>query len=90
DARDDVDFEAYIIRITDEDGDVVDEGGDVATVESSYGTTGADAAEALNKLFITDLETSPTFTDDGTVLNLGDDDAVGGTGALQTRIPVML
>ncbi|MCE2467259.1 MAG: hypothetical protein J4G06_04480, partial [Caldilineaceae bacterium] len=70
DARDDVDFEAYIIRITDEDGDVVDEGDDVATVGSSYGTTGVGAAEALNKLFIADLETSPTFTDDdGTVLN---------------------
>ena len=34
--RDDVDFDAYIIRITDEDGDVVSEGDDVATMKSSY------------------------------------------------------
>ena len=38
DARDEVDFNAYIVRITDEDGDVVPEGDDVATVASSYGT----------------------------------------------------
>ncbi|MCY4519719.1 MAG: hypothetical protein OXC13_02960 [Caldilineaceae bacterium] len=36
DERDDVDFNAYIIRIVDEDGDVVSEGDDVATMESSY------------------------------------------------------
>ncbi|MYC62275.1 MAG: hypothetical protein F4X16_05500 [Caldilineaceae bacterium SB0661_bin_34] len=35
--RDDVDFDAYIIRITDEDGDVVSEGDDVPTAESEYG-----------------------------------------------------
>lgn len=33
---DDVDFEAYIVRITDEDGDVVSEGDDVASTASSY------------------------------------------------------
>ena len=37
DKRDDVDFEAYIMRITDEDGDVVPEGDDVASVASAYG-----------------------------------------------------
>ncbi len=37
DARDDVDFDAYIVRITDEGGDVVPEGDDVATVASAYG-----------------------------------------------------
>ncbi len=38
--RDDVDFEAYVIRITDEDGDVVSEGDDVATLASArnYGS----------------------------------------------------
>ncbi len=36
-ARDDVDFQAYILRIVDADGDVVAEGDDVATVESRYG-----------------------------------------------------
>jgi hypothetical protein len=36
--RGDVDFDAYIIRITDEDGDVVPEGNDVATVSSDYGS----------------------------------------------------
>jgi hypothetical protein len=38
DARDDVDFDAYIIRIEDADGDVVQEGDDVATVATNYGT----------------------------------------------------
>ena len=36
DERDDVDFDAYVIRIVDEDGDVVSEGDDVTTVPSSY------------------------------------------------------
>ncbi|MXZ25017.1 MAG: hypothetical protein F4Y80_09165 [Caldilineaceae bacterium SB0665_bin_21] len=39
DKRDDVDFDAYILRITDEDGDVVSEGDDVASKPTSYGTT---------------------------------------------------
>ena len=38
DARDDVEFDAYIVRITDESDDVVPEGDDIATVESDYGT----------------------------------------------------
>ncbi len=37
--RDDVDFEAYVLRITDEDGDVVSEGDDVTSKPTSYGTT---------------------------------------------------
>ncbi len=37
DARDDVDFDAYLIRIEDADGDVVQEGDDVATVATDYG-----------------------------------------------------
>ena len=36
DERNDVDFNAYIIRIVDEDGDVVSEGDDVSTMASSY------------------------------------------------------
>ena len=39
DERDDVDFEAYVLRITDEDGDVVSEGDDVTSKPTSYGTT---------------------------------------------------
>ena len=35
--RDDVDFDAYLIRIEDADGDVVQEGDDVATVATDYG-----------------------------------------------------
>ena len=38
DERDDVDFEAYVLRITDEDGDVVSEGDDVTSKPTSYGT----------------------------------------------------
>ncbi|MCY3660880.1 MAG: hypothetical protein OXG36_17890 [Caldilineaceae bacterium] len=36
--RNNVDFDTYIIRITDEDGDVVPEANDVAAMESNYGT----------------------------------------------------
>ncbi len=39
DARDDVKFDAYIIRLIDEDGDTVPEGDDVATMVSDYGQT---------------------------------------------------
>ena len=39
DARDDVKFDAYLIRLISEDGDVVPEGDDVATVVSDYGQT---------------------------------------------------
>ena len=35
--RDDVDFDAYIIRIVDADGDEVAEGDDMATLETNYG-----------------------------------------------------
>ena len=36
--RNRVDFDTYIMRITDEDGDVVPEGNDVAAMASNYGT----------------------------------------------------
>ena len=54
DERDDVDFDAYIIRIADSDGDVVDEGDDVKTVPNNYGTgstfyTDTDATPAAQK-----------------------------------------
>ena len=38
DAREDVEFDAYIVRVSDEDDDVIPEGDDVASVESSYAT----------------------------------------------------
>ncbi len=47
DARDDVKFDAYLIRLIDEDGDVVPEGDDVATVVSDYGQT-FDGATVAN------------------------------------------
>ncbi len=40
--RDDVDFDAYLIRIEDADGDVVQEGDDVATVATDYGALRID------------------------------------------------
>ena len=45
DARDDVKFNAYLLRLVDEDGDVVPEGDDVATMVTDYGkaTSGSDA-----------------------------------------------
>ena len=59
--HDDVDFDAYVLRITDEDGDVVSEGDDVRSVVSSYrdadkrlvfgrlGSTAGDTATATVK-----------------------------------------
>ena len=54
DERDDVDFEAYILRITDEDGDVVSEGDDVSTLSSSYLAT-------TNRLVFGTLTEIPTI-----------------------------
>jgi len=82
DALDNVDFDSYVIRIVDSDGDVVTEGDDVSTLETDYGL-GRDTLEpdeccnTLNKLWIHDLpETQyPTFSDSGTVI-------INQTGAL--------
>ncbi len=72
DEREDVDFDAYIVRITDEDGDVVSEADDIKTVSSSYsnndgydrfvfGSWGADADDGL----LTDVEFSNVRINDG-------------------------
>ena len=73
-ARDDVDFDAYVIRIVDADGDVVPEGDDMSTVESYYGV-GRNSLTDLgiqtpNKLFVHDLNhiQYPTFSDKGTII----------------------
>ena len=74
DERGDVDFDAYIIRIADSDGDVVDEGDDVKTVPNNYGTeptfytvvpatTPATQKTAVRKLFIADVATPFTLND---------------------------
>ena len=59
DQRDDVDFEAYRIRITDGNGDALTEADDVVTVASNYGTT--SALKVPNKLFLYDLSSALTF-----------------------------
>ena len=69
DARDDVDFDAYLIRIADADGDVVNEGDDVKTVSNNYGTAATfytvlgsspPAQKTVDrKLFITDVPNVP-------------------------------
>ncbi len=46
DGRDDVKFDAYLIRLIDEDGDVVPEGDDVRTMESDYGQSFESATVA--------------------------------------------
>ena len=52
DDRDDVEFDAYKVRITDEDDDVIPEGDDVSTItSSSYGS---------NKLVIGTMAAAPT------------------------------
>lgn len=74
--RDAVGFEAYLIRITDEDGDVVPESDAVPTMASDYGTAdyttpgGGDiparTLQAGNKLFVYDLTDAFALRDDGT------------------------
>ena len=72
--RDNVDFESYIIRIVDSDGDVVPEGDDVPTIATDYGfgiNSNTDPVrETLNKLWIHDLSDSsyPTFSNLGTLI----------------------
>ncbi|GEM_PF-3034365 len=75
DARTDMDFDAYIVRLTDADGDVLPEGDDVRTVDSGsiYGTgtfdingdgDTSDAGESgLANALILDLEQSVTAAD---------------------------
>ncbi len=75
DALDNVDFDSYIIRIVDSDGDVVSEGDDVSTLETDYGL-GRDTLDpdvccnTLNKLWVHDVPDTqyPTFSDRGTVI----------------------
>ena len=88
DARDKVDFEAYIIRIADSGGDVVDEADDVATVATSYGTGGTGATVALNKLFVDDLQANerPTFGDKGTIVTAGSDNTIGTADDVDTGV----
>ena len=63
-ARDDVDFDAYIIRIEDADGDVVPQGDDVATVATNYGTLPAVENKVVaKKLFVYGLASQPTVMD---------------------------
>ena len=69
DQRDDVDFDACRIRITDADGDALTEADDAATVASGYGTAdwdhdgdgGTPVLKVPNKLFLYDLPSAPTF-----------------------------
>ena len=77
--REDVDFDAYVLRIVDADGDVVNEGDDVATIETNYGLgpdgSGENAPqETLNKLFVHDLKYPyyPTFSAKGTIIIVND------------------
>ena len=67
--REDVDFDAYRIRILDEDGDAVPAADDVASVASNYGATAWDhdsdttttALSVPHKLFLYDLQQALTF-----------------------------
>ena len=83
DALDNVDFDSYLIRIVDSDGDVVSEGDDVPTTATDYGfgpdTSASDSSmQTLNKLWIHDLDISlyPTFSDSGTVITNGQDTGI--------------
>ena len=69
DARSDVDFDAYIIRIVDEDGDVVSEGDDVATVGNNYGTASLPACTTT----IINCVQANSHNDAGTPNDLSDD-----------------
>ncbi|MYC64356.1 MAG: hypothetical protein F4X16_16255 [Caldilineaceae bacterium SB0661_bin_34] len=80
--RDDVDFDAYIIRIADTDGDVVAEGDDMATMETNYGlgrnSQSDTTEETLNKLFVHDMQfpNYPTFSATGTIIRNADSSAL--------------
>ena len=60
DQREDVDFDAYRIRILDADGDAVPAADDVATVASNYGSTnqGTPALRVPHKLFLYDISST--------------------------------
>ena len=83
--RDDVDFDAYIIRIADADGDVVSEGDDMATMETNYGlgrnSQGDTTEETLNKLFVHDMQfpNYPIFSSTGTIIRNADGSALDYT-----------
>ena len=55
--RGDVDFDSYILRLTDEDGDVISAGDDISTVESKsyYGQDDAGTAEDSDDDFDNEL-----------------------------------
>ena len=80
--RDDIDFDAYIIRIVDADGDVVPEGDDMATIASNYGlgrnSQSDETQETLNKLFVHDMQypNYPTFSATGTIIRNADGTAL--------------
>ncbi|MCY3657609.1 MAG: transposase [Caldilineaceae bacterium] len=80
--RDDIDFDAYIIRIADADGDVVPEGDDMATMETNYGlgrnSQSDTTQETLNKLFVHDMQfpNYPTFSATGTIIRNADGSAL--------------
>ena len=64
-ARDDVGFDAYLIRIEDADGDVVPQGDDVATVATNYGTMPAVGDKVVaKKLFVYGLTSQPDVNDE--------------------------
>lgn len=66
DARDEVKFDAYLVRLRDADGDVVPAGDDVATVVSDYGQGGAgDPAEDLgyDKVLVLDWDVTAAYGD---------------------------
>ena len=96
--RDDVDFDAYIIRIGDADGDVISEGVDVATVASSYGTTawdnGTTALAVPNKLFLYDFDEDINsggtwaFSDSGTITRERAGEGTIDTGYALTNVRI--
>ena len=68
-ARDDVKFDAYILRLIDANGDVVPEGDDVATMVTDYGqssdvnTSPTCAAGSYDKHLILDIAYTGVFND---------------------------
>lgn len=67
--RRDVEFDHYVIRITDEDGDVVPEGHDVAAVRSNYGNKRLVTWCIMQSLADnTDVFSNMRVVDDGDIL----------------------
>ena len=89
---DEVDFDAYIVRITDEDGDVVSEGDDVPTRPSSYPDTANRLVFGVLTIADGNRVSTTAFSnvriDDGAQASVQDGGPVPGATVIATGVAV--